>query len=158
MRVAGSYVPHVVAWNLTRRCDLACAHCYIAAGAWHSDADELSTSRCLEIVDQILEVNSSPMLILSGGEPLLRTDLETIAAHAHAGGATVVVGTNGLGLTDERIGSLKAAGVSGVAVSVDSLDSTYHDRFRHGVGALADTLAAVERLRGPGSISSSRRP
>ena len=147
MKLAGSCVPHVVAWNLTRRCDLACAHCYIAAGAWHSDADELSTSRCLEIVDQILEVNPSPMLILSGGEPLLRTDLETIAAHAHAGGATVVVGTNGLGLTNERIGLLKAAGVSGVAVSVDSLDSTYHDRFRHRAGALADTLAAVERLR-----------
>jgi len=147
VKLAESYVPHVIAWNLTRRCDLACAHCYIAAGAWHSDADELSTTRCLDIVDQILDVNPSPMLILSGGEPLLRTDLETIAAHAHSGGATVVVGTNGLGLTDERIASLKTAGVSGVAVSIDSLDPQYHDRFRHGAGALADTLAAVERLR-----------
>ena len=88
------------------------------------------------------------MFILSGGEPLLRDDLEAIAAHASAaGGATVVVGTNGTRLTAERIASLQAAGVSGVAVSVDSLDGRYHDRFRHGGGALADTLAAVGRLR-----------
>jgi MoaA/NifB/PqqE/SkfB family radical SAM enzyme len=57
------------------------------------------------------------------------------------------VGTNGTRLTRERIRSLKSAGVKGVAVSIDSLDERYHDRFRHGDGALADTLAAVERLR-----------
>ncbi len=139
-------VPHVVAWNITRRCNLACAHCYISAGSWHSAAGELPTDECLRIVDEILAANPSPMLILSGGEPLVRDDLETIAAHASAGGATVVVGTNGTGLTDERIASLKAAGVQGVAISIDSLNSVYHDRFRHGTGALADTLAAVDRL------------
>jgi radical SAM protein with 4Fe4S-binding SPASM domain len=135
-----------VAWNITRRCNLACAHCYISAGSWHSGADELPTDECLRIVDEILDANPSPMLILSGGEPLVRDDLETIAARAAAGGATVVVGTNGIGLTDERIASLKAAGVQGVAVSVDSLNPVYHDRFRHGTGALSDTLAAVDRL------------
>jgi radical SAM protein with 4Fe4S-binding SPASM domain len=139
-------VPHVVAWNITRRCNLACAHCYISAGSWHSAADELPTDECLRIVDEILAANPSPMLILSGGEPLVRNDLETIAAHASTGGATVVVGTNGTGLTDERIASLKAAGVQGVAISIDSLNPVYHDRFRHGTGALADTLAAVDRL------------
>jgi radical SAM protein with 4Fe4S-binding SPASM domain len=87
------------------------------------------------------------MLILTGGEPLLRDDLEELAQHASARGATVVVGTNGTRLTAQRIESLKTAGVKGVAVSVDSLDAAYHDRFRHGSGALADTLAAVARLR-----------
>src|SRR5690606_3534630 len=144
---AAGAVPHVVAWNLTQRCNLACAHCYIAAGSWHSSRTELPTDTCRRIIDEILEVNPAPMLILSGGEPLLRDDLEAIAAHASAGGATVVVGTNGTRLTAERIGSLKAAGVRGVAISVDSLDPTYHDRFRHGGGALRDALAAVERLR-----------
>lgn len=139
-------IPHVVAWNLTRRCNLACAHCYIAAGSWHSAAQELDTADCLRVVDELLAVNPAPLLILSGGEPLLRDDLETIAAHATEGGATVVVGTNGTRLTDARITSLKAAGVRGVAISIDSLDPTYHDRFRHGDGALADTLAAVDRL------------
>ena len=139
-------IPHVVAWNITRRCNLACAHCYISAGSWHSAESELSTEDCLRIVDEILAANPSPMLILSGGEPLVRDDLETIAARASAGGATVVVGTNGIGLTDERIISLKAAGIQGVAVSVDSLNPAYHDRFRHGVGALEQTLAAIDRL------------
>ncbi len=127
---SGPTLPHVVAWNLTRRCNLACAHCYISAGSWESAEGELDTADCLRIVDEILEVNPAPMLILSGGEPLVRDDLERIAARAARGGATVVVGTNGTGLTDERIASLMEAGVKGVAVSVDSLDPEYHDRFR----------------------------
>jgi radical SAM protein with 4Fe4S-binding SPASM domain len=138
--------PHVVAWNLTRRCNLACAHCYISAGSWHAAASELSTATCHRIIDELLEVNPAPLLILSGGEPLLRDDLEDLAHHASTGGATVVVGTNGTRLTDERIASLQRAGVKGVAVSIDSLDPTYHDRFRHGEGALEDTLGAVDRL------------
>ena len=143
---ADTFLPHVVAWNLTRRCNLSCAHCYISAGSWHEAASELSTETCLRILDELLEVNPNPMLILSGGEPLLREDLETLARHASDGGATVVVGTNGTRLTDARIQSLMDAGVKGVAVSVDSLDPAYHDRFRHGTGALEDTLAAVDRL------------
>jgi radical SAM protein with 4Fe4S-binding SPASM domain len=139
--------PHVVAWNLTRRCNLACAHCYIAAGSWHGSAGELSTAECRRITDEIVALVEAPLFILSGGEPLLRDDLEDIARHAIDQGATVVVGTNGTRLTDERIRSLQDAGVTGVAISIDSLDARYHDRFRHGEGALEETLAAVERLR-----------
>jgi radical SAM protein with 4Fe4S-binding SPASM domain len=143
--VGHSYVPHVVAWNLTRRCNLACAHCYIAAGPSETATGELPTAECLRIVDEIIAVNPSPLLILSGGEPLLREDLEEIAGYASSRGATVVVGTNGTGLTTERIVALKAAGVRGVAVSVDSLRPSYHDNFRHGRGALDETLSAVGR-------------
>ena len=143
--VGHSYVPHVVAWNLTRRCNLACAHCYIAAGPSETATGELSTAECFRIVDEIIAVNPSPLLILSGGEPLLREDLQEIADHASSRGATVVVGTNGTGLTSERIVALKAAGVRGVAVSVDSLRPSYHDNFRHGRGALDETLGAVDR-------------
>ena len=139
-------LPHVIAWNLTRRCNLTCAHCYISAGSWHASEAELDTDSCFGVIDQIVAVNPSPLLILSGGEPLVRSDLEDIASYAADRGATVVVGTNGTGLTDERIESLKAAGVQGVALSVDSLNARYHDRFRHGEGALEDTLAAVDRL------------
>jgi radical SAM protein with 4Fe4S-binding SPASM domain len=85
------------------------------------------------------------MLILRGGEPLVRDDLEAIAERASSRGATVVVGTNGTGLTEGRIDSLMAAGIKGVAVSIDSLRPEYHDRFRHGGGALTDTMAAVDR-------------
>ena len=141
------YVPHVVAWNLTRRCNLECAHCYISAGPRESASTELDTADCLRITDEILAVNPAPLLILSGGEPLLRDDLEEIAAYGARRGATVVVGTNGVLLTDERIAALKAAGVRGVAVSIDSLHPSYHDNFRHGRGSLADTTAALGRLR-----------
>jgi radical SAM protein with 4Fe4S-binding SPASM domain len=137
----------VVAWNLTRRCNLECAHCYISAGPHESATGELRTAECLHIAEQILEVNPAPLFILSGGEPLLRDDLETIASFASTRGATVVVGTNGTLLTDARIGSLMAAGVTGVAVSVDSLDSHRHDAFRHGTGAFEATAAAIGRLR-----------
>lgn len=142
-----TYVPHVVAWNLTRRCNLECAHCYIAAGPHESATTELGTAECLRIVDELLAINPAPMIILSGGEPLLRHDLTDIAAYASQRGATVVVGTNGTLLTDERIGALKAAGVRGVAVSIDSLRPSYHDNFRHGRGSLDDTMAALGRLR-----------
>ena len=144
-RARGPYIPHIVAWNLTKRCNLACAHCYISAGSWHATDDELSTDECMRVLDEILDVNPNPMLILTGGEPLLRDDLEALADRASARGATVVVGTNGTRLTEERIDSLMEAGVKGVAVSIDSLRPEYHDRFRHGGGALADTMAAVER-------------
>ncbi len=139
-------VPHVVAWNLTRRCNLECAHCYISAGPAESAADELTTDEYFRITDQILELNPSPMFILSGGEPLLRDDLTTLASYAAEHGATVVVGTNGTLLTEEKITELKDAGVTGVAVSIESLDPKYHDRFRRGHGSLEASTAAVERL------------
>ena len=139
-------VPHVVAWNLTRRCNLECAHCYISAGPDADAAGELSTAECLRITDEILALNPAPMFILSGGEPLLRDDLTTLAQHAAKRGATVVVGTNGTLLTDAKIEELKAAGVTGVAVSVESLDAAYHDRFRRSHGSLQATLDAVDRL------------
>jgi AdoMet-dependent heme synthase len=141
------YVPHVVAWNLTRRCNLECAHCYIAAGPEEGATGELDTAACRAIVDQLLAVNPAPLLILSGGEPLLRHDLPELARYATARGATVVVGTNGTLLDAARIAALVAAGVRGVAVSVDSLRPHYHDNFRHGRGSLAATQAAVAALR-----------
>jgi radical SAM protein with 4Fe4S-binding SPASM domain len=141
------YIPHVVAWNLTRRCNLECAHCYIAAGPRETAARELDTAACRAVVDQLVAVNPAPLLILSGGEPLVRDDLVEIARYATAAGATVVVGTNGTLLTDARIAALRGAGVRGVAVSVESLRARYHDNFRHGPGSLAAVRAALARLR-----------
>ncbi len=140
------FVPHVVAWNLTRRCNLECAHCYISAGPNETATGELDTAQCLRILDEILEVSPAPLIILSGGEPLLREDLCRLAAHGAERGATVVVGTNGTMLSADRIAALKDAGVRGVAVSVDSLRPSYHDNFRHGKGSLAETTAALARL------------
>ena len=137
----------MVAWNLTRRCNLECAHCYISAGPHESAQSELSTAECLRIATEILALNSAPLFILSGGEPLLRTDLERIAEHSASRGATVVIGTNGTLLDDRRITSLKNAGVTGFAVSVDSIEPRRHDNFRRGHGAFEATAAAIGRLR-----------
>ena len=143
----GDVLPHVVAWNLTKRCNLTCTHCYISAGPFQTAEAELGTAECRRIVDELLAVNPSPMLILSGGEPLVREDLPEIAAYASGRGATVVVGTNGTTLTGSRVAMLKEAGVSGVAVSVDSLEEGRHDLFRGGARALERTTEALARLR-----------
>jgi len=140
-------IPHVVAWNLTKRCNLACDHCYIAAGPWHPTDDDLRLDEIQRITDEILDINPGPMFVLTGGEPLLRKDLEQIADYGASRGATVVVGTNGTGLTDARIRSLRDSGVTGVAVSIDSLNAERHNTFRHGSSALEQTTAAIERLR-----------
>src|SRR4029434_3845650 len=79
-QVGGDPCPHIIAWSLTRRCNLECAHCYIAAGPHESAESELDTAECLRIAAEILEVNPAPILILSGGEPLLRQDLPEIAS------------------------------------------------------------------------------
>jgi radical SAM protein with 4Fe4S-binding SPASM domain len=140
-------IPHVIAWNLTARCNLACDHCYISAGPWQPTDKDLSFEEIKRITDEILDVNPGPMFVLTGGEPLLRKDLEQIADYGASRGATVVVGTNGTGLTEQRIRSLKSAGVTGVAVSVDSLNPETHNTFRHGKTALQQTTAAIERLQ-----------
>lgn len=139
--------PHLIAWNLTTRCNLACPHCYVDARRGGAGVDELDTATCTGVIDQIAEAGSAPMIVLTGGEPLLRRDVEVIAEHAVKRGATVVVGTNGTGLTADRVASLTAAGVTGYALSVDSLDPTVHDAFRGLPGALDLTFAAVDALR-----------
>jgi AdoMet-dependent heme synthase len=144
---ASEFLPHVVAWNLTKRCNLRCSHCYISAGPFETAESELTTAECRRVIDELVAVNPSPMLILSGGEPLVRDDLAEIASYASGRGATVVVGTNGTTLTEPRVAMLAAAGVSGVAVSVDSLDAGTHDHFRGGAHALERTKEALARLR-----------
>ncbi len=139
-------LPQIVAWNLTQRCDLSCPHCYISAGPQAQRNTEISAGEFRRITNEILALNPSPLFILSGGEPLVRDDLERLAKTASDKGATVVVGTNGTLLTQERIDSLIAAGVSGFAVSVDSLDRQRHDTFRGRSGAFDQTMAAIERL------------
>src|SRR5207245_4315889 len=121
--------------------------CYVEATPRGSAVSDVGTAHCRLIVDDLVALNPAPLLVLSGGEPLLRDDLTDIARYASQRGATVVVGTNGTLLTDGRIAALGRARVRGVAVSVDSLRRSYHDNFRHGAGSLAATQAALGRLR-----------
>ena len=142
---------HAVSWNVTRRCNLRCAHCYLDADFLEGRrADEQSTEDCFRIIDQIREANPNPFLILTGGEPLLRPDVFEIAAYASDRGAYVVVGTNGIALTEKSIDRLKRAGVKGAGVSLDSTDSRVHDAFRGVMGAWDLTMSGISRLAAAG--------
>ena len=140
--------PYLVALNLTERCNLACKHCYLDARVMREGmGDELSTSEVKHVLDQIAEVGPESMVVLTGGEPLLRADIEEMAAHATRLGLMVVVGSNGILLKPQRLIQLKAAGVAGIGLSLDSLRPEFHDAFRGRTGAWARTMAAMDACR-----------
>ena len=92
---AGPYTAYSVSWNLTQRCNLFCAHCYISGAPSASAAGELSTDECRRVMADMARVNPGTFLILTGGEPLLRHDIFELAAEGREHGFTVVLGTNG---------------------------------------------------------------
>ncbi len=140
---------HIISWNLTKKCNLRCEHCYISAGriSKAESQDELSTEECFRVVDQICEVNPQALLILTGGEPLLRKDVFEIAAYANSKGLWVVVGTNGVFITEELCRRIIDSGVKGMALSLDSLDPAVHDLFRGVQGAWDNTVNGSKVLR-----------
>ncbi len=143
--------PWLVAFNLTRRCNLGCAHCYLdAAILSEGAADEMSTGEVCAALDDLARLAPEAMVVLTGGEPLLRRDLEDIAAHAASRGLMVVVGSNGLLLDRARVRSLAGAGVAGIGLSLDSLDPARHDVFRGRRGAWRKTMAAIDACRAEG--------
>ena len=140
--------PFLVAFNLTRRCNLACAHCYLdAVTRSDGDADEMTTAEVTAVLDDIAALSNETMVVLTGGEPLLRRDIEALARHGTGLGLMMVVGTNGTALTEARVESLKEAGIAGVGISLDSLDPAWHDGFRGMPGAWERTMAAIDACR-----------
>jgi AdoMet-dependent heme synthase len=145
--------PYVVSWNLTYRCNLACEHCYLDAGgsplvqdAAFSDRSELTTEQCFRVVDEIAAFAPETVTILTGGEPLLRRDILEIVRYAAAKGLWVVVGTNGVKITETLAALLVKEGVRGLALSLDALDPDRHDRFRKVRGAWANTVSGAKIL------------
>lgn len=131
----------IVVWNATRSCNLSCAHCYSASGAAPAP-DELTGDQARRFIDQ-LAAYGCPVLLFSGGEPLLRRDVPDLAAYAVQRGLRVVVSSNGTLLDDDLAWQLKEAGVAYVGISLDGLART-HDQFRGKPGAFA---AALEGIR-----------
>jgi len=137
----------VVVWTSTRRCNLHCAHCYTDS----ADRDypgELSTDEALALVDQ-LSAAGSPVLLISGGEPLRRPDLLQVAAHARDQGMRVVLSTNGTLITHNTAAQLARIGVSYVGISIDGRPDV-HDRFRGLRGAFDASMQGVEACRSAG--------
>ena len=140
------YTAYSVSWNLTQRCNLECAHCYMSAFAGADTRGELSTAECRRVIDEIAQVNPNVFLILTGGEPFLRKDLFDIAAYAADQRFTVVFGTNGVLLREREAKAMRTHGVLGASISLDSVDATRHDRFRHLPGAWDGAVRATQVL------------
>ncbi|MFB3889253.1 MAG: radical SAM protein [Candidatus Bathyarchaeia archaeon] len=139
------FVPLVVSWNLTRRCNLKCPHCYINAAASES-TDELTTEESKRLIDQISEV-SRPMLILSGGEPLLRGDVYELVRYGTHSGLKMAVGSNGALIDSATARKLREAGIKTVSISLDSSVPERHDEFRGAPGSWQKAVNAIKALR-----------
>ena len=146
--------PYVISWNLTYRCNLACEHCYLDAGGKpkledddaFADRGELSTEECKRVIDEIATFAPESVTILTGGEPLLRRDILQIIRYAAAKELWVVVGTNGVSVTETLARLLKDEGVRGLALSLDALDADRHDDFRRVRGAWLNTVNGAKTL------------
>lgn len=145
-----SYTAYSVSWNLTQRCNLECAHCYLSAFSGADTRGELSTEECRRVVDEIAAVNPNVFLILTGGEPFLRKDLFDIAGYAAEKKFTTVFGTNGVLLREKEAKLMRAHGVLGASISLDSTDRVKHDAFRHLPGAWDGAVRATRVMADEG--------
>ncbi len=137
----------VVVWNMTRACNLNCRHCYANAAAGPA-GDELSLDEGLALVDHLADYGA-PVILFSGGEPLMHPHLFELVERAVTRGSRAVLSSNGLLLTREKARRLKALGLSYIGVSLDGLAAA-HDDFRRSPGAFDKTLAAMRLAREEG--------
>jgi len=138
----------LVAWEVTRSCNLSCVHCRASAERGPYPG-ELDTLKCLSILDQISEVGS-PIVILTGGEPLLRKNIFEIARHGTDKGLRMVMATNGTLLNPDVTEKMNQSGIQRVSISLDGATAETHDRFRQVDGAFKGSLEGVEELKRAG--------
>jgi len=144
-KVSERFIPLVMSWNITRECNMKCSHCYINATEKKLD-NELTTQEAKNLMDQIYQV-SAPLLILSGGEPLLRQDIFELISYGSRKGLKMGLGSNG-SLIDETVArKLKDAGIATVSISLDSNIPSQHDEFRGVAGAWEKAVEACKALR-----------
>jgi len=141
-------VVRMIAWEVTRSCNLNCVHCR-AASLLGPYPGELSTDRCLRLIDDIASM-SKPVIILTGGEPLLRPDIFEIAAYGTQKGLRMVMATNGT-LVDEALArKMIESGIQRVSISIDGPDAQSHDVFRGEPGAFEGAMRGIETMKSAG--------
>lgn len=123
----------LISWNITLKCPLRCAHCYVNAGEREA-AGVLSTEEAYAVIDQICELGR-PVVILSGGEPLMRDDIFKIARYGTQKGLVMAMGTSGVLIDETCAREIRDSGIRKVAISIDSADPAVHDSFRGLAGA-----------------------
>jgi heme d1 biosynthesis radical SAM protein NirJ len=146
-RPPGSHRAPVVIWNLLRRCNLTCKHCY-ATSADSVFRDELDTTTAMAVIDDLHDAGVK-VLILSGGEPLLRHDLFVLSAYARSKGFFVALSTNGTLIDEQNIAHIRAAQFDYVGISIDGLEAT-HDEFRQLKGSFASSMRGIQLCREQG--------
>ena len=137
----------VVVWNITRRCNLKCVHCYAHAKNMVFDS-ELSTLEGKNLLDDLADFGV-PVILFSGGEPLTRKDLPELAAYAVKKGMRAVISTNGTLITPEKAQTLKEIGLSYVGISLDGMEEI-NDRFRGVKGAFRSALEGIKNCKKAG--------
>jgi 12,18-didecarboxysiroheme deacetylase len=134
----------VVVWNVTRACNLKCIHCY-ARAVERTDEKELSHNQGIALIDDLADFGV-PVLLFSGGEPLMRSDLVDLASYAVKKGMRAVISTNGTLITRKKAEELKHIGLSYVGVSLDGMEAV-NDRFRKKKGAFREALAGIKNCQ-----------
>ncbi len=137
----------VVVWNVTRRCNLKCVHCY-SQSEDREYGNELSLEEGRALLDDLAEFGS-PVVLFSGGEPLIRRDILDLIEYAAARGMRAVLSTNGTLITRRLAASLRDLGLSYVGISLDGLEEV-HDAFRGVAGSFARVMAAINHCKDAG--------
>lgn len=130
----------IISWNVTKRCNLKCKHCYRDAGK--AAYDELTTTEGKELLQEIAHAGFK-IIIFSGGEALLRQDIYELIRTARQLKLRPVLGTNATLLDDKKAIKLKEAGLARAGISLDSFDASVHDKFRQKSGSWEKTMAAI---------------
>ena len=140
--------PRLVAWELTRACNLACRHCR-ANAIPEPSPDEFTTKEAKDFIDQLAEFGK-PILIMTGGEPLLRDDFYEIAQYGTDKGLRVVLATNGTFMTPEIASRCKDVGIQRISVSIDGSNAKTHDDFRCEQGSFDAALVGIQHIKDAG--------
>lgn len=138
----------VVVWNMTQRCNLKCVHCYAHAVEPSAHKDPISNEKAKEIIDDLAQFGA-PVMLFSGGEPLVREDLVDLAKYATSKGMRAVISTNGTLITKSKAKELKEVGLSYVGISIDGAEEV-HDKFRGVHGSYKQALKGVENCLAEG--------
>ncbi len=138
----------LVAWEMTQACNLACVHC--RAGACpEADPNELTTDEGKALIDGIAQV-AKPILIMTGGEPLMRKDFFELAVYAKSAGLRAVLATNGILISSEVAREIASVGIPRVSISLDGPAAADHDVFRGVTGAFEGSMKGIENLKSQG--------
>ena len=145
---AKEFKPRLIFWEVTKGCNLRCIHCRATATELMSPAD-LPTAKALDIIKQIADFGN-PILVLSGGEPLYRPDIFTLAEYGTSLGLRMALATNGTLVTKDVADKVKHSGIKRVSISLDGSDAATHDSFRGIPGAFDAAVYGMKNLQDVG--------